>query len=76
MNAPWPDLRRSEMPGLRVRMTRQLANHDGPVKSGATGEIYLTHSLYSFEVLIDACGCCGMRRKVTYVNRSDVELVA
>ena len=75
MSAPWPLLRR-QLPGLRVKLTRDLCNHDGPVKAGTTGEIFTTRSLFSFEIRTDACGCCGLRRRVTYVDRDQVELLA
>jgi hypothetical protein len=75
MSAPWPG-RRSAMLGMRVRMAKSLANHDGPIAVGTMGQIAATRSLWSFTVDIDPCRCCGMRRRVTYVDRADVELLA
>ena len=74
MSDTWPD-RRGDMIGLRIRLITPLCNHDGPVKPGAAGVISATRSLGSFEVHLDQCGCCGLRRKVTYVERSHVELL-
>ena len=75
MIAAWP-ARRADMPGVRVTFARTLANHDGPVTAGTTGTINTTRSAWSFEVLTDPCPHCQLRRKVTYVDRSDVELAA
>ena len=75
MSAAWPT-RRAAMVGLRVRLVKALANHDGPVAVGTLGRIFATRSAWSFTVDVDRCGCCGLGRRVTYVDRSDVELVA
>lgn len=75
MSAVWPN-RRQAMIGLRVRLKRQICNHDGPVKAGTTGKIVTTFSLQSFTVQVDECSCCGIWRRVTYVTPADVELMA
>ena len=75
MSAPWP-LKRAELSGVRVRLKRRLCNHDGPVKEGTLGTITTSRSLFSFTILTDACGCCGLTRRVDYVTRDDVEVVS
>lgn len=75
MSAVWPS-RRHEMLGLRVRVKRQICNHDGPVKVGTAGKIIATFSLQTFTIQVDECSCCGFWRRVTYVTPADVELVA
>ena len=75
MTIKWPP-RRAEMPGVRVRFARTLANHDGPVTAGTLGTINTTRSAWSFEVLTDPCPHCQLRRKITCVDRNDVELLA
>ena len=75
MSAVWPT-RRHSMLGLRVRVERQICNHDGPVMIGTLGTIVGTFSLQCFTIQVDACRCCGFWRRVTYVTPADVELVA
>ena len=70
---PHPKLKR-DYRGRRVRTVREMSNGWGTIPAGALATIAEQGPKGSL-LLCDACGCCGLKARISAVQPADIEFV-
>lgn len=70
--ASWPRLVR-DLAGLRVRLTRTVANGVMTIPAGTIGTITSASAWERIAFKGDSCGCCGVKPHISRLGRNDLE---
>lgn len=72
---PWPKLLRDVPKASPARLLRQVSNSYYTIPAGMVGTIERGKDWSRFDFQGDPCACCGVRCRVSRIDKSDLELI-